>query len=44
MGDYNTFDAPDQVFDTAYDGVKLSGSSAEIVLPPCSVVTVAFKK
>jgi len=44
MGDYNTFDAPNQVFDTSYDGVKLSGSNAEIVLPPCSVVTVSFKK
>ncbi len=44
MGDYNTFDAPDQVFDKAYDGVKLTGNSAEIVLPPCSVVTVSLKK
>ena len=44
MGDYNTFDAPDQVFDKAYDGVKLTVNSAEIVLPPCSVVTVSFKK
>ena len=44
MGDYNTFDAPDRVFDKAYDGVKLSGKNAEIVLPPCSVVTVSFKK
>ncbi|MBO7631408.1 MAG: hypothetical protein J6S78_03665, partial [Lachnospiraceae bacterium] len=44
MGAYNTFDNPDRVLDQAYDGVKLSGSTAEIVLPPVSVVTVAFKK
>ena len=44
MGDYNTFDQPDNVFDKAYDGVKLSGKDASIVLPPVSVVTIAFKK
>ena len=44
MGDYNTFDAPDQVIDKAYNGIALNGSAAKITLPPCSVVTVKFTK
>ena len=44
MDDHNTFENPDAVADVAYNGVTLQGDSAEITLPPCSVVTVTFKK
>ena len=44
MDDHNTFENPDAVADVAYNGVTLKGDSAEITLPPCSVVTVTFKK
>ena len=44
MNDHNTFENPDAVADASYDGVALQGDRAEITLPPCSVVTVTFRK
>ncbi len=42
--DYNTFDNPEQVVTADFDGCTLTGTTANIVLPPCSVVTLTLTK
>ncbi|HSC52422.1 MAG TPA: alpha-L-arabinofuranosidase C-terminal domain-containing protein [Phnomibacter sp.] len=41
--DYNSFDEPNKIQPTAYNGAKLTGNSLKLQLPPNSVVVLTLK-
>ncbi len=43
MDAFNTFEAPETVKTTAFDGVKVTDDGVSFTLPPCSVLHIAVK-
>ena len=43
LQDYNSFDEPNKIQPTVFNGAKLSGTSMQVKLPPFSVVVLTLK-